>query len=64
MPRSNDGSLRSRVDKKNVLQKKLPAKAGPLASKGKGLAEQWDEADISIQKARQALPQQRGHSLK
>ena len=52
------------MDKKNVLQKKLPAKAGPLASKGKGLAEQWDEADISIQKARQALPQQRGHSLK
>ena len=57
VPRSCESSLRSRVDKQNVLQKRLPAKAGPLASKGKGLAEQWVEADISIQKTRQVLPQ-------
>lgn len=64
MPGSCDGSLRSRVEKQNVLLKRLPAKAGPLASKGKGLPEQGVEAGIGTQNVRQALPQQRGHSLK
>lgn len=52
------------MDEQNILLKRLPANGGPLASKGRGLPEQWIEAGSGTQNVLQALPQQRGHKFK